>query len=213
MRASEGPIVVALSGNVRVGKSTLGEILATRLGATWISETMISTQFPHLISHDNGESKLVAEIAFAALRTAVILSHILGGCKQLVVERSLWEDWLFYELWRDRYGLHKYDDIMRNLFEILGSHPLKFRLCTIVLECRADILSQRAFKRNKSYDHIFSDSVISDLQQRYDAVLRSQPAHILKIVDVSTLDIANGEQVEGVLSTIVEALKGELNLD
>jgi deoxyadenosine/deoxycytidine kinase len=205
-KPSPRPVVIGLSGNIAVGKSALGERLAERLGATWISETNLSMQFPHLISDKDGKSKLIAEITFAALRTAVILSHILGGCKRLVVERSLWEDWLFYELWRDRQGLQRYNSFMKQLFETLESHPLEFQLYTIVLECPVRVLTHRLSKRNLPYDHLFSDSILSDLQQRYDAIVSSRPDHIFKTVDVSTLDMANNAQVDSLLSSIVGAL-------
>lgn len=205
-QAADCPAVVCLSGNVAVGKSTLGERLATTLGAAWIPETTLSMQFPHLLSDTRPESKVIAEITFAALRTAVILSTLLAGDKCLVVERSLWEDRLFYELWRDQQRLHAYDSFMTELFQTLESHPLKFRLYTVLLECPVKLLVKRLAKRKLPYDHLFSAATLEDLQRRYDAALNIQPGRVFQTIDVSNLDISNEAQVERLISSLADAL-------
>jgi len=203
--------LIVLSGNMAVGKSTIGPLLSKQISAVWLPETELSMKFPYLIADSSGDSKLISEITFASLRTAMILSKFLEGINRIVVERSLWDDWIFYLLWRDRFTLSGHDNFMKNLFALLESHHLKFQNHTILLNSQLDLLSNRIQRRNKPYDHIFTDEVINDFQRYLDNAVEQSHENIIKTIDVSYLDIENEEQVAVIIQEMVNAVNSKIN--
>jgi len=198
--------LISISGNIAVGKSTIGSIIAQKINGFWIPETMISDLFPELIKEQNGHSKLICEITFASLRLSLILSAFLRGEKIIVTERYLWEDWIFYEMWRDRFELQEYDILMNGLFKVLNNHKLDFILKSIILTGEIDILLSRLEKRNNIYDGTFTKEILLDLFERYGKVLVNPPNHIVKIVDTSKLNINNKIQINDFVEEIIHSL-------
>ncbi len=69
--------VVVLSGNVGVGKTTIGPYLGRALSAPWMSESEISGLFPHLFAEESKSARIVAQAAFSTLRVASTASKVL----------------------------------------------------------------------------------------------------------------------------------------
>lgn len=206
MEYNETKHLIVISGNMGVGKTTFGPKLAKRLNAVWLPENLITEQFPYLIADQNKDSKLIAEIAFASLRTAMIISTFLKGENRIVMERYLWDDRIFFDVWSKRFGLSKQETFISNLFSILESHHLEYKIHTIFFQSQTTLLQERLQKRNKVYDHTFSQDVIDDIQKGYQTQLSLHPTHLSALIDVSDLNIQDQEMVEDVLNKIINAL-------
>jgi deoxyadenosine/deoxycytidine kinase len=200
-------LLISISGNIAVGKSTIGSVVAQKVNGFWISESTIADQFPELIKEQSGHSKLLCEITFASLRLSLILSSFLRGEEIIVTERYLWEDWIFYEMWRDRFELREYDILMEGLFEVLNNHKFDFKLNSIILTGEIDILLDRLLKRNQIYNGTFTKEILLELSERYEKVLANPPNHIVKIIDTSNLNINNQFQLNEFVDEIIQSIE------
>lgn len=200
--------LIGLTGNMGVGKSTLGPKIAEYLKAIWLPETEIALLFPNVVSNQEGHSKLIGELAFASTRCCAIISHFLAGAKVVVSERSIWEDRLFYGFWRDYFDLYEYDMLVQDFFDILSQHPTTYTLHTVLLTADVSTLVQRVKERNEPYDHAFDEEIIGKLQEAvYDKLLRHPPEHIIHQIDVSNIDIRKDDVAEYIVREIINKLK------
>ena len=197
--------LIVLSGNVAVGKSTIGPYLAHELNAAWLSESALSEQFSHLFADDRKESRRIAQLAFATLRTATILSTFLSGVDCVVAERGPWDNWLFFEMWRDRFNLADDEPFFVQLRSYLASHSVTYTTHTVWLKCPLEILLKRVAARFKTYDHIHTKTLLSELEHRYETAFRERPPESLLIRDVSDLKLSKSS-IQQFVSEIRSAL-------
>lgn len=199
---------VALSGNVGVGKSTIGPILAEALGAPWLPETEISDLFPHLIAEQDANSKMIAEIVFPSAQVASLLSRFLGGASTVVTERSTWDHSIFFDLWRRRFSFpDRTCRFMAELAAQLHGHPLNYLVLTVVLQARTEELAGRVARRGQTFDPSFDIAVLQELQSLYARALDPCPGHVIAVHDVTDLDLRDAVQVKGLVGSILTALE------
>jgi len=204
--------LIILSGNIAVGKTSLGPKLADRLNAKWISESEISMLFPNLISDQFAESKLISEITFSSLRTAMILSKFQMDTSIIVMERGLLDDLIFFNVWKEKYNLQQYEGFIADLHAILNNHPLYFTTHTIYLKnTRKDVLVKRINKRNLIYDHVFTEEFLLRLEEAYDHFLQLDSQGHVYPIDVSEFDIHDTIQVGTLIESVIKNLKISLN--
>lgn len=198
---------IAISGNVGVGKSTLGPIIAEAIDAPWLSETDISSIFPHLIADQCAHSKLITQLTFPTIQIASVLSHFLAGNSLVVTERSLWDHALFFKYWKQRFRLDAESaNLIQSLYQILRSHPIEYKVLTIFLRCDCSVVANRTVFRGKTYDSIFSAEVLGELHEIYENALLSSPPTIIGAYDVTSLNIKESVQVDAFINEVVKKI-------
>jgi len=182
--------IIVLSGNVGVGKTTLGSIISKSMNIPWISESQIYDSFKYLAATNSKKEKFITQIAFPVNRLAIILSAFYENNheKRIITERFLWDDLIFYKVWDSIYGFDR-DPFYGCLNETLCQLCNIFFIKTIYLKCDIEIIENRVLSRNKLDDYQFTKEIISKIENEYKFEIKKSPDHIWAILDVSKLDM------------------------
>jgi deoxyadenosine/deoxycytidine kinase len=184
-----GNLLVVLSGNVGVGKSTIGPYLADELKASWLSESDISSPFAHLFSNQERSSRIISQIAFSSMRVATVLSCLLSDLNQIVVtERFLRDSIIYHEIWRDMFSLQDMDEFFERFYKTLGSHPVKYTSITIWLKCDIDVILSRIALRGEVFENNHTREMLIHLEEKYSTSFTLTPPENLLIFDVTNLE-------------------------
>lgn len=178
--------LIVLSGNVGVGKTTLGPYLAREVGAVWLPETEISKQFAYLFKDESRVSRIISQITFASLRVATVLSTFQSGASIVLSERFLDDSRIFHAVWRSRYALADEDPFFERLYLLLEGSPVHFNTQVIWLRCRMDVILRRLNLRREVFENVHAVDVVRDLGRKYAEHFReTPPALVIDTEDVS----------------------------
>ncbi len=203
--------LVVLSGNVGVGKTTIGPYLADELVASWLSETAISSMFAHLFAKDDKLSRIISQMTFSTMRVATILSSFLSGETMVVSERNLRDSLIFHEIWRNRFTLQEHDSFFDKFYSMLSSHLIELPTVTVWLKCPLDILMKRISCRVAVFEQNHTKQMLMELEEKYTKSFENNPPQNLLIYDVARL--ANNAQsmksfASRVASDVKDLIKG-----
>ena len=182
--------IIVLSGNIGVGKTTLGPIISESINALWISEPQIYDSFKYLAAMSSKKEKFLTEIAFPISRLSIIMSNFYENNhnKRIITERFLWDDLIFYKVWNSIYNFNN-NSFYERLNKILCRLSGDFLIKTIYLKCDIKTIQRRILSRGKIDDYQFTKQIVSEVENVYNAEIEKKPSHIWDILEVSNLDI------------------------
>ncbi|KRN47289.1 deoxyguanosine kinase [Pediococcus damnosus] len=167
--------MIALSGPIGAGKTTLTEILSRHLGTKGYYESVDDNQILPLFYKDPKRYAFLLQIYF--------LNRRLDGIKEAfqtknsVMDRSIYEDSLLFHLNADlgratKTEVQIYDSLLTNMMEELPeTHYKKNPDLLIDINISFDTMLTRIKKRGRSYEQIDNDPSLyeyyQDLNQRY----------------------------------------------
>lgn len=208
-------IIITLSGNIGVGKTTLGKYIADHFNAVWLPENMYSSMIQHLIAKDCVNTKIIMQMAFSTMRVATLLSEILNSnSKIIVVERNLRDSVLFHEVWKEHYNLGKYDDFFNEFYMLLGNHDMENEYFEniIWLTCSIDTLVSRINKRNQISDVAHTKQLLTNLDNKYINLYNNMNYDNFNLIKYDTENIElNPEDISVFLTTIEKSIMEEAN--
>lgn len=161
--------IVTMSGNIGVGKSTLGCLLAKHLQASWLSETAFSSLFQHLIADVNVHSRLIAQMAFSTMRIATLYSALFNEQSDIiVVERNLRDSRVFHKVWREQFGFAPYDAFFEDFYSMLKPVNVpRYKEHVVWLTCPVSVLRKRIEQRDLVAESAHTDCVLLKLNNEY----------------------------------------------
>jgi deoxyadenosine/deoxycytidine kinase len=181
--------LVVLSGNVGVGKSTLGPHLARELNAIWLSESDISRSFAYLFKDQSRDSRIISQIAFASVRMATIFSAFMSGATTVVAERSLPDSRIFHQVWRKRFQIETEDQFFDRLYSLLDRTPVDFRTSVVWLRCPVDTIVKRLNIRQEAFESVHTREVLDELDRGHrDHFATYPPDLVLEMENVGASD-------------------------
>ena len=164
--------LLTLSGNIGVGKTTLGKHLSDRATACWLPENAYSAQFEHLIIDTRCSNKTIMQMAFSSMRVATILSALLDRNNQHVVaERSIRDSIVFHKAWvkigsfEDDWNF--YSEFYEKLFRF-DLNDYNYDETIIWLKCPIPILLERLSKRSQISDMAHTENLLYALESEYN---------------------------------------------
>lgn len=182
-------LLVVLSGNAGVGKSTIGPYLAEELNASWLSESEISSLFPHLFANQDRSSRIISQIAFSSMRVATVLSSLLSTSGKIIVsERFLRDSLIYHDLWRDMFYLQDMDGFFETFYKTIGAHSVNYKLITVWLKCDIDIILKRLALRGEIFESAHTREMLVRLEEKYINSFTQSPPENLFIFDVTNLE-------------------------
>jgi deoxyguanosine kinase len=201
----ELPRYIAVEGPIRVGKSTLADILAERLNAQRVMEPDSN---PFLRAFYEGErgAAFQAQFTFLARRFEQLRALDLGpqSQKTVVADFIFEKDKLFAYLNLNDQELETYNLYFNYFREQLPTPDL-----VIYLQAAPEVLKKRLKKKNVPAERAVSDEYLEEVVKAYEHFFFHYTSSDLLIVNTSEIDFVDrNEDLRELLRKVTEPIKG-----
>ncbi len=201
----ESPRYIAVEGPIRVGKSTLTQILAERMNAQRITEPEDN---PFLRAFYEGEqgAAFQAQLAFLIRRFESLRALDLAARSQkIVITDFIFEkDKLFACLNLNDAELETYNRYFNFFREQLPTPDL-----VIYLQATPEVLKKRLRKKNAPAESGVSDDYIEEVSKAYEHFFFHYTQSDLLIVNTSEIDFVDRNQdLQELLKKVSEPIRG-----
>jgi len=197
---------IAIEGPIGIGKTSLAQLLAERLGGGAILEVVEENPFLSRFYTDRQKYAFQTQLFFLLSRfrqQQELLQQDLF--RSVVVSDYLFaKDRIFACLNLDSHELALYDRI----FEALGPRVAKPDL-VIFLQARLDVALQRIRKRGRDYEQQFDAQYLDKLMRAYNDFFFHYSDTPLLVINTSDIDFVNDQQdFENLVNVIGKMRKG-----
>jgi deoxyadenosine/deoxycytidine kinase len=201
----ELPRYIAVEGPIRVGKSTLAQVLAERLNAQRVME---GEDNPFLRGFYDGESGAAFQTQFAFLirRFEQLRSLDLGARshKTVIADFIFEKDKLFACLNLTDQELETYNRYYNYFREQLPTPDL-----VIYLQATPDVLKKRLRKKNASGEKAINEDYLEEVIKAYEHFFFHYTSSDLLIVNTSEIDfVERNEDLQELLRKVSAPIKG-----
>jgi deoxyadenosine/deoxycytidine kinase len=201
----ELPRYIAVEGPIRVGKSTLANILGERLNAQRISEPDDNSFLRPFYEGEPGAA-FQAQLTFLIRRFEKLRDLDLGARSQkVVVADFIFEkDKLFACLNLNDQELETYNRYYNCFREQLPTPDL-----VIYLQATTDVLRKRLKKKNAPSEKAISDDYLEEVVKAYEHFFFHYTSSDLLIVNTSEIDFVDrNRDLQELLRKVTEPIKG-----
>ena len=201
----ESPRYIAIEGPIRVGKSTLAEVLAERLHAQRVAEP---DNNPFLRAFYDGErgAGFQAQMAFLVRRYEQLKALDVGpNSRRVVVADYIFEkDKLFACLNLTDAELEIYNRYYSEFRAQLPTPDL-----VIYLQATPEVLKKRLRKKGAPVEAAISDDYLEEVARAYEHFFFHYTASDLLIVNTSDIDFVDrNEDLQELLRKVSEPVRG-----
>ncbi|HYX71063.1 MAG TPA: deoxynucleoside kinase [Terriglobales bacterium] len=201
----EPPKYIAIEGPIRVGKSTLAEIVAERLHAQRIMEPENN---PFLRAFYDGEpgAAFQAQLAFLIQRYQQLKALDVGpnSRKTVLADYIFEKDKLFACINLTDQELGVYNRFYNEFREQLPTPEL-----VIYLQATPEVLKKRLKKKNSPGEQAISDDYIEEVARAYEHFFFHYSASDLLVVNTSDIDFVDRhEDLQELLRRLTAPIKG-----
>ncbi|MBS1851739.1 MAG: deoxynucleoside kinase [Acidobacteria bacterium] len=201
----ELPRYIAVEGPIRVGKSTLAQVLAERLNAQRVMEP---EENPFLSSFYSGEpgAAFQAQFAFLVQRFEQLHALDLGprSQKTIVTDFIFEKDKLFAYLNLTDAELEIYNRYYNYFREQLPTPDL-----VIYLQATPEVLKKRLKKKNAPSEKAINEDYLEEVVKAYEHFFFHYTSSDLLIVNTSEIDfVERNEDLQELLRKVSEPIKG-----
>jgi deoxyadenosine/deoxycytidine kinase len=197
-------------GVIGVGKTTLIEALASRLGARTVFEVFEENPFLRDFYQDQARYALSTEMFFLLSR---FNQQELFAQEDLLQRHSV-SDYLF-EKCRLFAGLTLSSDefaLFSRVYEILARQVPKPDL-VLYLTAPVEVLMERIAARGRDYERSITADYLAELDLRYRSYFASYTDAPVLIVDTTRIDFRDTAQLEQLMARMATGQGGELDAD
>jgi deoxyadenosine/deoxycytidine kinase len=205
-RPQERPRYIAVEGPIGVGKTTLAQILADRLGGRVILEPVEENPFLPAFYEDARKNAFQTQLFFLLSRfqqQRLLFQQDLFT-QSTVADYLFAKDRIFAAVTLDQNELALYD----RLYEVLGPRVVKPDL-VIYLQARTDVLLKRIGRRGRAYEREIDPAYVEALASAYNDFFFHYEDTPLLVVNTSDIDIVKNEaDLEALAGVIRRHRKG-----
>ena len=200
----ESPRYIAVEGPIRVGKSTLANILAERLHAQRIAEPEDN---PFLRPFYEGErgAAFQAQMAFLIRRFEQLKALDMANSRNVVVADYIFEkDKLFAYLNLNDQELNTY-----NRYYNLFRNQLPTPDLVIYLQASPEVLRKRLRKKGSASEAAINDEYLDEVIRAYEHFFFHYTSSDLLIVNTTEIDFVDrNEDLQELLRKVTEPVRG-----
>ncbi len=204
----ERPRYIAIEGPIGVGKTTLAEILADRLGGRLVLEAVEENPFLASFYEDRKKHAFQTQLFFLLSRfqqQQELFQQDLFS-QTTVADYLFAKDRIFASLTLDAHELALYDRV----YELLGPRVVKPDL-VVYLQARTEVLVSRVRKRGRDFERRLEPAYLEALSNAYNDFFFHHDETPLLIVNASDIDLGAPDDLEALLSVIRRHRKGIQN--
>jgi deoxyadenosine/deoxycytidine kinase len=206
MTQTERPRYIAIEGPIGVGKTTLAQILAERVGAKLVLEPVEENPFLPQFYDDVRKFAFQTQLFFLLSRFQQQQALHQGELftQSTVADYLFAKDRIFAGLTLDANELALYE----RLYGALGPRVVKPDL-VIYLQARTDVLLHRIKRRGRSYERAIDPAYVETLAVAYNDFFFHYEETPLLVVNTSDIDLVeSAEDVEALATVIRRHRKG-----
>jgi deoxyadenosine/deoxycytidine kinase len=201
---------ITIAGNIGVGKSTLVNLLAGRLGWEPIYEAVSENPYLADFYQDMPRWSFQSQVFFLARRLQQHHS-LLQQANAAIQDRSVYEDAeifarnLYLQNYMSERDWRCYYDLYQTLTSLLPAPHL-----VIYLQASLPTLRRRISQRGRAYEQAIADDYLDQLNQLYDAWSASFTLSPVLTVDTNNLDyVQHDEHLDQIWRKIEDRLQGK----
>jgi deoxyadenosine/deoxycytidine kinase len=201
----EPPRFIAVEGPIRVGKTSLADILANRLHAERVRD-IENNPFLENFYRGRPGAHFMTQFYFLMERYKQLSALDLSGAgHRTVVSDYLFEkDKIFACVNLNEAELCLYDQYYALLAEQVPTPDL-----VVYLQAKPETLKKRIAKKNIAMEHRISDEYLEEVVQAYDHFFFHYKLSDLLVIETSEIDFVNrNEHLEELLARLGQPVKG-----
>ncbi|MBA3914223.1 MAG: deoxynucleoside kinase [Acidobacteriales bacterium] len=201
----ELPRYIAVEGPIRVGKTTLAQVLAERLNAQRVSNPEDNPFLEAFYDGENGAG-FQAQFAFLIRRFEQLQALDLGPRSQrmVVADFILEKDKLFACLNLNDRELETYNRFYNYFREQLPTPDL-----VIYLQASPEVLKKRLKKKNAAAERAINEDYLEEVVKAYEHFFFHYTSSDLLIINTSDIDfVENNEDLQQLLRKVSEPIRG-----
>ncbi len=201
----ELPRYIAVEGPIRVGKSTLSQIIADRLHAQRVCEPVNNPFLRAFYDGDPGAA-FQAQFAFLVDRFEQLKALEVGpqNHKTVIADYIFEKDKIFANINLSDAELEIYDRYYRFFRSLLPTPDL-----VIYLQATPEVLKKRLRKKNLPSEIAISDDYLEEIVKAYEHFFFHYSGSDLLVVNTSDIDfVERHEDLQELLRRLTEPIKG-----
>ena len=200
--------LISIAGNIGVGKTTLTETLARRLGWKAYYESVIDNPYLSDFYQDMHRWSFHLQIYFLSHRFRSQKEIVESG-EPAIQDRTIYEDVeifarsLYQQGYMDERDYRTYRDLFYNMVPYLPTPDL-----IIYLRASVDTLMERILKRGRDFERTIHREYIAYLNQAYERWIKeAQQSFRVLVVNADQTDFVNGDHdLEELINRIKDVL-------
>jgi len=198
------PRYIAVEGPIRVGKSTLSNILAERLNAQRVHDPEQNSFLQPFYEGEPGAA-FQAQFTFLVQRFEQLRELDQGASQKLVVSDFIFEkDKIFAYLNLNDQELDTYNRYYNYFRDQLPTPDL-----VIYLQATPEVLKKRLKKKNAAGEKAISEEYLQEVIKAYEHFFFHYTSSDLLIVNTSEIDfVERNEDLQELLRKVSEPIKG-----